>query len=83
MTKKEKQRIPTEMPKFQYGDRVRIISDGEIRDGQGILPYFYAGQLGVVKSILQYPEIESFGFEIELDDGKKVLMKECELEKPL
>lgn len=83
MTKKEKQRIPTELPKFQYGDRVEVISDGEIREGQGILPYFYAGKFGVVKNILQYPESQSFGFEVELDDRKRVIMKEKELKKAI
>ena len=81
MTKKEKVRIPTELPKFQYGDRVQVTSDGEIREGQGILTYFYDGKIGVVKNILQYPEIESYGYEVELPDGKKVLMKEKELKK--
>lgn len=32
MTKKEKVRVPTELPKFQYGDRVQVTSDGEIRE---------------------------------------------------
>ena len=68
MTKKEKVRVPTELPKFQYGDRVEVISDGEIREGQGILPYFYAGKFGVVKNLLQYPDSECFGFEVELDE---------------
>ena len=81
MTKKEKQRIPTELPKFQYGDRVQVISDREIREGQGILPYFYEGKLGIVKNLLQYPESQSFGYEVELDDGKRVIMKENELKK--
>lgn len=81
MTKKEKVRVPTELPKFQYGDRVQVTSDGEIREWQGILTYFYDRKLGVVKSILQYPEIESYGYEVELDDGKKVIMKEKELKK--
>lgn len=83
MTKKEKVRIPTELPKFQYGDRVQVTSDGEIRGGQGILTYFYDKKLGEVKSILQYPEIESYGYEVELDDGKKVIMKEKELKKAI
>ncbi len=83
MTKKEKERVPTELPKFQYGDRVQVTSDGEIREWQGILTYFYDRKLGVVKNILQYPEIESYGYEVELDDGKKVIMKEKELKKAI
>lgn len=79
--KQKKQRTPTGLPQFQYGDRVEVVSDGEIREGQGILPYFYAGELGIVKNLLQYPESECFGFEVELDDGKKVIMKESELRK--
>lgn len=79
--KAKKQRTPKELPQFQYGDRVEVISDGEIREGQGILPYFYAGKFGVVKNLLQYPDSECFGFEVELDDGKRVIMREDELRK--
>lgn len=79
--KAKKQRTPTELPQFQYGDRVEVISDREIREGQGILPYFYAGKLGTIKNLLQYPESECFGYEVELDDGKKVIMRENELRK--
>lgn len=76
-----KQRIPTSLPQFKYGDCVRIVSDGKIREGQGILSYFYDGQRGEVQNILHYAESECFGYEIELDTGKKVIMKENELEK--
>ncbi|MDO4714000.1 MAG: hypothetical protein Q4B28_05150 [bacterium] len=79
--KKKTERTPTTLPQFQYGDYVEIISDGTLKEGQGILPYFYAGQTGTVQNILQYPESECFGFEVELDTGKKVLMKEDELRK--
>lgn len=79
--KAKKQWTPTELPQFQYGDRVEVISDWEIREGQGILPYFYAGKFGEVKNLLQYPDSECFGFEVELDDGKRVIMREYELRK--